>query len=266
MTARGMRRVSAGLGYAMSAVVLLSLGCSKTTEGSSDAPPAERPRPAPFEVPPCAATAQTTADCVDDPTSALCPGAAGYAFLQPAIWSDPERSATLSVPEPGKVCVSGFLPAPLQNEFAEIDLNFFLSRRDETLTCILSPFDASSLDISALQFDLDRVPDTWFVVGMEVIREAQCEQDPAACTKGGIYDWLTPDRQEIVALASPGTIVVPLDELVGDDLPDPIHAHWFSGIVFYAVVGYSSAAVEFCVSNIKFLDSTGQEVIPPPLP
>jgi len=170
----------------------------------------------------------------------------------------------LSVPEPGTICVvNGVLSEPAPHARSEVDLTFYLSRRDNTQTCILSPFEARGLDITALQFDLDRVPDAWFAVALSVIQQTQCDE-PSDCTKDGIYDWLTPDHQEIVSL-HPGTILVPFDELVGDSLTGRVDEHWISHIEFDAIAGSGPIPFEYCVSNIKFLNSLGQEVIPPPL-
>jgi hypothetical protein len=186
-------------------VALLLAGCGKTTHGGEPSSAlVERPHPEPFVPVACAATASTDG-CVDDPSIALCPGAAGYDFLKVVLQAD---AATLSTPRPGQICVSGTIPDLGADKFAQLSLVFLLSRRDLTGTCMLSAFDPYAFGIAALSFEIDRIPDALVYLGFSAIQAPECPGDNGACTKDGIYDWVTPDRQQIVEL-SPGTIVAP---------------------------------------------------------
>jgi hypothetical protein len=172
-------------------------------------------------------------------------------------------AATLSTPRPGQICVSGTIPDLGADKFAQLSLVFLLSRRDLTGTCMLSAFDPYAFGIAALSFDIDRIPDALVYLGFSAIQAPECPGDNGACTKDGIYDWVTPDRQQIVEL-SPGTIVAPLDDFVGDTLPEPMSAHWISHFEIDVITG-AELPVEFCVSDIQFLDADGEVVAVPGL-
>lgn len=247
------------------AVLLLLTACgARHSEPDPDPEPEQEPallRPPPFEAPECAATAVTTR-CADDPSVVSCRGIAGYDFLQAWVgWNHLDTVANLSVPEPGTVCIGGTLVAS-KTYVAGVTLGFALSPRDDGQTCVLEAFDAHALDIAAIQFDLSEMPEARMTFGVEVLTQSQCD-DTVQCTEGGYYSWLTPDQQEVAALHA-GTNRVPLDELIGDDLLDPVSARWISDFG----VGLDNSLIDlpyqYCLSNIQLLDSAGNVVLPAP--
>jgi hypothetical protein len=239
---------------------MLALALPACAKARSAAPEGELepPAPPPFETPDCAASATTVA-CADDPTVA-CTGVAGYEFLQAKPGYNDMTTATLTVPEPGKICVSGTL-APVA-EYGSADLVVFLSPRGADATCILEPFDPREHDIAALSFDLDQLPAARMTLTLAVIQTPQCD-DWWQCVDGGIYTWLTPDREEIGQVL-PGTTVARLDELVGDDLQEPLAAHWISDFALTLDASPVELPYEFCISNIQLLDAAGNVVLPAP--
>jgi hypothetical protein len=243
-------------------VALLIVGCGKAHDPDGE-PTRQELRPPPFETPECAATASTAA-CADVPEVLgveACSGIAGYDFLQVVVALGERTSAAVSAPEPGMICLSGTLGLTL-NYSEGLTVILYVSPRDRTETCILSAFDAQGLGVAAFKFDLDNVPDVRASVSAAVIRQPQCDED-WQCADGGIYTWLTPDRQEL-GVVQAGTNVVRLDELVGDDLPEPIGAYWLSDFGLDLSASGVDLPFELCLSNIQLLDSAGNVVLPAP--
>ncbi len=236
---------------------VLLCACGESAQTSPAAPPEE-----PFVPPACAADPGPR--CEDLEGFAYCAGSTGYPFLDAAISSyDAASSATLSVPEPGTLCLRGTLaPAGAQETWAELVLG--LSPRGREGNCILAPFDARQLGISRVEFVLDAVPNTRMIVTMAVIQKTDCT-DPFDCVAGGVYTLLSHDREDLV-LGRPGLNRAPLEDFVGNDLTVPLDTSRLSLLSLRLVPTDRALDFGFCASDLAFVDADGRRVVPPALP
>jgi hypothetical protein len=247
---------------------LCALGCapSRAEQATPDA--------APFEVPACAAEPEIP--CTDTAGEFYCSDTVGFPHIEVLASSDdsaatPEQLAaspesfstgSLSVPDEGTLCFEGTLAAEKSTgSWAELILSALEGNIDENGACIRAALDARALGITAVEFDLDQVPDTRLVLDANLVVKPECP-DPWGCLEGGVYTLFTHDRQDMVVLA-PGTTRAPLEDFVGQTSPEPFDTRRIALFALRVVAADRPVSFAFCLSALRFLDARGREVILP---
>jgi len=132
-------------------------------------------------------------------------------------------------------------------------------------TAILEPFDAQSLGITQLQFTLESpVPGIGVGLGIDMVTHTECPESPGYCSSGGRFRLMTGDSA--FAYLTKGD-KGPLPLSVFEQPPWQTSTLTLDTSKLYNlsfVLGSNSGAAlnyEFCISNLKFLDAQGTEVV-----
>jgi hypothetical protein len=177
----------------------------------------------------------------------------------------PDSPSVISIVEPQTICMAGVLaPVGPSEPWAELVLG--LDRRGTGTsgvpgTCILSVFDAPALGITALEFTLDRMPETRMFLNSGTIVKSDCG-DPYECVLGGVYTLLSPDQQDVVLLEE-GRAHVELSDFAASRAQAPYDPSRISFFSLRLVPTTRPTEFDFCVSEVRFLDAAGREVTPP---
>jgi hypothetical protein len=184
--------------------------------------------------------------------------------------TDSVTTATLNNPQPGTLCMSGVLANAGPNGAnwgAILGMDFIEWNEDETE--ILKWLDAQAFGITQLKFTLESPPPGIGVgLGLDMVTHTECAVSPGYCSSGGRLRLMTGD--------TPFAYLTP-----GDKGPLPISAFvqppWETSTLTLDtskllslgfVLGSNSGealSYEFCISNLRFLDANGNEVVDPRL-
>jgi len=137
--------------------------------------------------------------------------------------------------EPGSVCMSG-------QSVGWATLNFALGRRD-------TPFDATALGITQLEFTVDTPPTSGVSAALVVLLP---DLSPA------LIAWMS-GGQPVSITGATTTKVTPFS-----DYTDPNYVLDPSRLITVAFAVGTAEHYDFCVRDLKFLDENGVEVLPTP--
>ncbi len=245
-------------------VSLLTLGSLVTACGADDG---TTPGAAPVPVPTTTATTEPKVPEPECPASQVC-APPGMPFVRVVLAdsdaADPERpqpgetTAVLSNPEAGKICMSG----RLQDGYAFLTLGF--ARWDGMN--LRDPLDAAGLGIARIQFMLSSPPQTGVYVQLASL-VPDCDRGPLECQHWGFFlnsntsrtPWLTNQSQTVNAPLADFVRAAHIDSTWQFD-PSRLSTLQIGPGAFGSVTGDYS----YCVSNLKFLDAAGNEVLPRP--
>jgi hypothetical protein len=146
---------------------------------------------------------------------------------------------TLTLPEPGKLCVSSAAPP---GDTAGFHLSFPFD----------TPLDADALGITQLSFTLDAPPPGGVILDMSMRIPCECANFLPACIAFGFQ----------VPLTGAGKHVVALTDVVQTDSKSPyplLNTHSLEGFGFTFI---ADAPYDVCVSDLEFLDADGNVVTP----
>jgi len=166
-----------------------------------------------------------------------------------------KTQATVTQPEPGKVCLSG----RLELGWAWLTLAF---ADWQAATGWRGTLDATGLGIERIEFKLESPPQ----VGVEVQLVSavpDCTQSPVDCQHWGFM--LTTGTPPIVAIKETGVVSAPLSAFVRTSSTDPswqFDASAFTTLQIGPGAGTATGDFDFCVSQLRFLDANGAEVLP----
>jgi hypothetical protein len=212
----------------------------------------------PFVPPACAA--EPLPPCVDDGPF-HCAASVGYGFIGALYDTDNRSTASMSIPDPRTICLSGTVAA-IDGDEPWVEMVLGVDERGAGGTCIRAVYDARALGATSFAFDLDAVPDTHLVVHAAVVQQAECPEGAYLCVEGGVYTLYTHDRQEL-ALPVAGANRAAFSDFVGDDLTEPLDASRLSLFTLRLTPTLLPVDFNFCVNDLAFLDDAGREVAPP---
>jgi hypothetical protein len=162
-------------------------------------------------------------------------------------------TAALDQPEPGKLCMKGSVVA---GGFAWLLVG--MSAWDRTRTNIVGVFDARALGIEALSFTIDRPPSAGMSLFATTAVARFCAM-PSLCLEE--WDLMTGPRTGLVkVIKEPGTVSAPFTDFERQTAPnDALDASAIGHFIFVLGAG----DYDFCISDFKFVDGQGAEVVPP---
>jgi len=210
---------------------------------------------------------QTTPICVGLPTNPDCVIAVSErrSFIRAAVAITDGVSTATITHTPGRFCMSGNLePAP--NNWGAL-LGLPLTRATSTdgmVTAIDAPFGAAARGIAQLQFTVDPPPAAGLGVHFAAVQRADCLDIPACFTAAPFV--LGDDGGAEIVLKESGPVTAALASFIQPSWGNPalpFDPNLISSLQFApsslrgAVVPY-----DFCVSDVRFLDAAGQEVLP----
>jgi hypothetical protein len=164
---------------------------------------------------------------------------------------------------PGKFCMSGHLdPGPTNANWGS---TMVLSLVEGDLTnAITAPFSADALGIAQVRFTLDSVPLAGLSVAIPALQRADCLTIPDCLTAASFV--LMQDGSTQTVILYPGTVTASLDSFLQPSWGDQTLAfdkNLMVGVQFQPMMLAGVAFdYDFCVQDLTFLDSGGQEVAP----
>jgi hypothetical protein len=133
-----------------------------------------------------------------------------------------------------------------------------VSKWDRTRTHIVGVLDAKALGIAGITFNVDQPPS----VGMSLFATTAalrfCATPPGCLGEG--WNLMTGPRSGLVkAIATSGPVNAPFVDFAREDPSQVIDTSALAHFIFVL----SPGAYDFCISELKFVDSVGAEVVPP---
>ncbi len=199
------------------------------------------------------------------PANQVCPPQ-GMPFVQvaladtdaanPDLPQPGETSAIISNPEPGTACISG----RLEDGWAFLTLG--VARWDGAN--LRDPLDAAGLGIESIQFTLTTPPSSGVYVQLTSL-VPDCDLGPIECQHWGFF--LERDAFQTPLLENqPGTVTARIANFVRADYIDPAWQFDPSRLSTLQIGPGALRSVtgdyDYCVSDLKFLDAAGNEVVP----
>jgi hypothetical protein len=182
--------------------------------------------------------------------SDACPGVVGTPCTMPMSQS----TTALSQPEPGKICMKGVVAGPAGWAW----LLLGVSKWDRTRTHIVGVLDAKALGIAGLTFNVEKPPTVGMSLFATTAAVRQCAM-PVGCLGEG-WNLMTGPRSGLVkAIATPGPVNAPFADFARQDPNQVLDTSALAHFIFVL----SPGAYDFCISDLKFVDSAGAEVVPP---
>ena len=162
-------------------------------------------------------------------------------------------TAALDQPEPGKLCMKGSVAS---GGFAWLLVG--MSAWDRTRTNIVGVFDARALGIEGLTFTVDRPPSAGMSLFATTAVARFCAM-PSLCLEE--WDLMTGPRSGLVkAITESGTVSAPFADFEYQVAPNQaLDASAIGHFIFVLGAG----DYDFCISDFKFVDGQGAEVLPP---
>jgi hypothetical protein len=167
-----------------------------------------------------------------------------------------ETTATVTQPEPGRVCMAGTVEdgwAWLTLVFANIDGNG-----------VSDALDAPGRGIASLEFVLESPPPVG--VGVQLVSAVpDCTEGPVACQHWG-FSLSGESAGTLFRASESGLVRAPLSAFVKTAGADPSWefdpSHLSTLQIGPGAFGDVTSAYDFCVSNLRFLDAQGEDVSP----
>jgi len=201
----------------------------------------------------------TPAACVD-PTGPGCkiPVADG-SFVK---WTGPVRdvamggaSSAVVTYTPGKLCLSGTVDAGANNAGWGAILIAGLADIDPTGK-LVAPFNASSLGVTQLRFNLESPPPQGVVAALTQLTSADCTQVPSCVTSFSLGG----------AVTNPGSFTAKLTDFAQPDSTssntslDPTLITTLQ--LYVAALPGMMVPYDFCIDDLTFLGADGREIKP----
>jgi hypothetical protein len=167
-----------------------------------------------------------------------------------------ESSGTLTQPQPGKLCAAGHLV----DGWAWLTFGF-ASFRDGNLH---DPLDATALGIERIEFTIDTPPQNGVYVQL-VSLVPNCTLGPVKCQHWGFF--LNSGNPPTPFRTNQNRVVTArLSEFLPGPTADPSWtfdpSHLSALAIGPGALASITADYAFCVSNLRFLDAAGNEVVP----
>jgi hypothetical protein len=166
-------------------------------------------------------------------------------------YTDGISNARLRNPEPGKVCMKGTMAgggsAAISPIVSPIEFDF--------PPLVSKPFDLQALDIEALEFTITHPPEGGVSLELRSLTEDECS--PGFYCLGPVLSLGGPNARVL----EDKTVRAKISEFEPAD-PGPRHvlSFYFWG---HALPPFDTN-YDFCVSDVKFFNSLGEVVTPPP--
>jgi hypothetical protein len=170
----------------------------------------------------------------------------------------PPGSTTMQMTqnEASKLCFAGTV-APAG--YSSIVVVYSLP--NEAMNQIVKPFDAESLGITQLAFNIDSPPIGGVGVGGAVDTSSTCPEDYLDCQTSGFALMTGPDSTDILQITAPGRVVAPWSNFKQTRSP-PVSQIFDTHAIENLSFGVGEGSYDFCVSDLEFLDAAGQVVQP----
>jgi hypothetical protein len=168
-------------------------------------------------------------------------------------------TATLSNPEDGKVCIKGTV-APGGDAFIVLWFTQYNALESYNITAVLKPFDAAALGITQVAFSVDSPPSNGVTVQAVVLKRLDCPGGGQDCRTAGFALMDAPNSGVQVVIKDPGPVVAPFANFEQTDktLTTTFDTTELDAVLFVVIDG----AYDFCIHDFKFLDPSGNEVVP----
>ena len=164
-----------------------------------------------------------------------------------------KTTATVSNPEPGKVCMKGTVAG--REGFAWLIVK--LDEWNKAMYHIVSPFDADALGIDQVSVRVDTPPTGGITMFATTSHKDQCFGGPPECYDS--WDLMTGARTNVVKVISePGVVTAPFADFAGVDPNQSFNTSHLGDFIFVLGAG----DYDFCVSDFKLLDANGNQVTP----
>jgi hypothetical protein len=170
--------------------------------------------------------------------------------------TDGVSNARLRNPEPGRVCIKGTMI-----EKGRAAISFIVTRTrsgsepttSESYPLEVDPFDLQALGISAIEFTITDPPAGGVSLELRSVVKPECSAEYDCL--GPIFSWAGPNARVVETK----TVRAEMTEFEPAD-PGPTHIWAFN---FWGnSSSESSTNYDFCLSDVKFLDSQGALVTP----
>lgn len=165
-------------------------------------------------------------------------------------------TATLSQPEPGKLCLAGRVKA---GGWADLMIAYTVYNPEGTQ--VLQKFDADSRGITTATFALDSPPSGGVSVGAAVVTRLECGTNPTDfCFTDGFSLMTSPLSHVPARVTEPGPQVAPFTHFkqTRSGVSQIFDTTALENISF----GVGSGPYDFCIHDLEFLDAAGNEVKP----
>jgi hypothetical protein len=165
-------------------------------------------------------------------------------------------TATLSQPEPGKLCLAGVVKP---GGWADLMIAYTVYNPEGTQ--VLKKFDAQSQGITTAAFTLDSPPSGGVSVEAAVVTRSECGVDATDfCFTYGFSLMTTPPSHVPVMFTEPGPQVAPFTRFEQTRAGES--QTFDTSALEHISFGVGAGAYDFCIHDFKFLDAAGNQVKP----
>ncbi len=165
-------------------------------------------------------------------------------------------TATLSQPEPGKLCLTGIAKP---GGWADLVIAYTVYNPEGTQ--VLKKFDADGRGITQAAFTLDAPPIGGVSLDAAVVTRLQCEANGTDfCHTYGFSLMTAPLSHVPVRFSEPGPQVAPFSRFEQTRAGES--QSFDTSALEHFSFGVGPGAYDFCVHDFKFIDAAGNEVEP----